>query len=147
MQLPWCFRVNNETYETEVYYHGIKLQGIRSANITAESGEVDVSSATSPWVNTARTKPTVVVHLEIISSPSEDIPSLADEIKDDVYEQLRSKIKLLEHGIDELKMKGEFKDTKISSLSYELDKQILKNKKLKKALKHIINESVKDEGE
>lgn len=141
--VPWCFRFN-EKNQTEVYYHGIKIQGIRSANIKAEVGEVDVTSATSPWVNTEMSRPTVIVNLEIISSKAEEVPILGESVKDQFYSAYLHKIATLEDENKKISRTLEGVRTGNSNLMNEIRNLKIRNQKLKSVLKSILNETISD---
>lgn len=141
---PWQFRFN-ENGMTEVYYHGIKLQGIVSANITATSDALDVTSLVDSWNKTQLCNPKLVVSLEIISNKSETVPILGDEVSDSFYQAFKDRISFLEHELDRANKNNEFEQTKVSRYRDEVAALKSRNAKLKKALKSILNETVSDD--
>lgn len=141
---PWQFRFN-ENGMTEVYYHGIKLQGIVSANITATSDALDVSSLVNSWNKTQLCNPKLVVSLEIISNKSETVPVLGDDVKDSFYQAFKDRISFLESELDKAIKNNEFEQTKVYRYRDEVSALKSRNAKLKKALKSILNETVSDD--
>lgn len=141
---PWCFRFN-ENNQTEVYYHGIKIQGIRSANITAEAREVDLTSAGSCWAKTESSGPILVVSLEIISSQAEEVPILGESVKDQFYSAYLHKIATLEDENKKIARTLEGVRTGNSNLMNEIRNLKIRNQKLKSVLKSILNETISDE--